>query len=97
MLGLWGNKSEGSAVSAEFSHALTRQVLRTELIRIKALIGTRRSRGSSFILHLLNPYAIHHLWHGRLKPPTFMRSWFRSSCSSSGFIAVISRHLRLDR
>ena len=33
------NKSEKSAVSADFQRALTQQVLRTELIRIKALIG----------------------------------------------------------
>ena len=39
MLGL-SNKTEAATVSADFQHALTRQVLRTELIRIKALIGT---------------------------------------------------------
>ena len=34
-------KPSGAAVSADFQHALTQQVLRTELIRIKALIGDR--------------------------------------------------------
>ena len=35
MLGLRGNKGEGAAVSADFHHALTQQVLRTERIRLK--------------------------------------------------------------
>jgi len=40
MRGLRGNKEARPAVSADFQHALMQQVLRTELIRIKALIGT---------------------------------------------------------
>ena len=42
MAGFWRKKKEGQdgAVSADFRHALMRQVMRTELIRIKALIGT---------------------------------------------------------
>ena len=38
----WWKRAGGErpAVSADFSHALMRQVLRTELIRIKALIAT---------------------------------------------------------
>ena len=39
MLGL-SNKTEAATVSADFQHALMRQVMRTELIRVKALIGT---------------------------------------------------------
>ena len=37
----WWKRAGGEreAVSADFSHALMQQVLRTELIRIKALIG----------------------------------------------------------
>ena len=42
MLGFWGKKNneQEPAVSADFQHALTQEVMRTELIRIKALIGT---------------------------------------------------------
>ena len=32
--------SRAAAVSAEFEHALTREVMRTELVRVKALIIT---------------------------------------------------------
>jgi len=46
----------GSAVSADFQRALTQQILRTELIRIKALIGTAVLIGSLiFIIHVLDP------------------------------------------
>ena len=72
MLGL--AKDEGSAVSAEFQHALMQQVLRTELIRIKALIGTTALLAVMIlILHMLDPYAVEHLWHGRLRPTRPLR------------------------
>jgi len=64
-----GRKTGGSAVSAEFQHALMQQVLRTELIRIKALIGTTVLIGSLIlIIHVLDPNAIQKLWHGRFNP-----------------------------
>jgi adenylate cyclase len=69
MLGLWANKREGPAISADFKHALMRQVLRTELIRIKALIGTTVLLGSLIlIIHAVDPNAIQKLWHGRFNP-----------------------------
>lgn len=69
MLGLWGNKSDKPVVSADFQRALTQQILRTELIRIKALIGTTVLIGSLIlIVHVLDPKAIQRLWHGRFDP-----------------------------
>ena len=69
MLGLRANKSEDSVVSADFQRALTQQVLRTELIRIKALIGTTVLLSLLILtIHLFDPYAIEHLWHGKLNP-----------------------------
>src|SRR5258707_4694795 len=69
MLGLWANKREGPAISADFKHALMRQVLRTELIRIKALIGTTVLLGSLIlIIHAVDPHAIQKLLHRRLHP-----------------------------
>lgn len=69
MLGLWGKRAEGSTVSADFQRALTQQILRTELIRIKALIATTVLLGSLiFIIHVLDPNAIQKLWHGRFNP-----------------------------
>src|SRR6478735_7642492 len=69
MLELQGNKKERPAVSADFQTALTQQVLRTELIRIKALIGTMVLLAVLvLIIDTLYPYAVEHLWHGRLRP-----------------------------
>jgi len=59
----------GAAVSAEFAQALTQQVLRTELIRIKALIGTAAVLTAMLVtIHTLDPDAINHLWHGGFAP-----------------------------
>ncbi|HEX9469757.1 MAG TPA: adenylate/guanylate cyclase domain-containing protein, partial [Bradyrhizobium sp.] len=42
MLGRWwsSGSAERPAMSAEFDHVLMREVMRTELVRIKALIAT---------------------------------------------------------
>jgi adenylate cyclase len=66
MLRLWGNKSEKPTVSADFQRALTQQILRTELIRIKALIGTTVLLASLILtVNAVDPSAIQRLWHGR--------------------------------
>jgi adenylate cyclase len=99
MLGLWGNKDgQGTAVSADFRHALMQQVLRTELIRVKALTGTAvLITAMLWTIHTIDPEAVDHLWHGRLKPADLyvilipfilFELWVQSS---------INRHLRLDR
>jgi len=69
MIRFWGNKSEKPTVSADFQRALTQQILRTELIRIKALIGTTVLLGLLiFIIHVLDPDAVQKLWHGSFNP-----------------------------
>lgn len=98
MLGLWGNKGQGSAVSAEFQHALMQQVLRTELIRVKALIGTAAILAAVLvILHTIDPYAVEHLWHGRLKPTDLYSILIPFILFELWVHVSISRHLRLDR
>src|SRR4051812_16273861 len=69
MIKFWGKKAEGTTVSADFQRALTQQIMRTELIRIKALIGTTVLLVSLIlIVHFLDPGAVQHLWHGKLNP-----------------------------
>src|SRR6201991_648332 len=98
MLGLWGNKAQGPAVSAEFQHALMQQVLRTELIRVKALIGTTAILTAVIlILHAVDPYAVEHLWHGKLKPTDLYTILIPFILFELWVHASISRHLRLDR
>ena len=74
------------------------QVLRTELIRIKALIGTTAALAILlFTVHALDPYAVDHLWHGRLKPADLYAILIPFILFELWVHAVISRHLRLDR
>jgi adenylate cyclase len=98
MLGLWENKGQGSAVSAEFQHSLMQQVMRTELIRVKALIGTTVILTVSIlILHAVDPYAVEHLWHGRLKPTDLYSILIPFILFELWVHVSISRYLRLDR
>ena len=98
MLGLWGNNSEKPMVSADFQRALTQQILRTELIRIKALIGTTVLLASLIlIIHVVDPHAIQKLWHGRLNPSDLLTILIPFILFEVWVHFVITRHLRLDR
>jgi adenylate cyclase len=98
MLGLRGNKSERSAVSAEFQHTLMQQVMRTELIRVKALIGTTAVLVAVIlILHAIDPYAVEHLWHGKLKPTDLYTILIPFILFELWVHISISRHLKQDR
>ncbi len=98
MLGLWGNKNEGSAVSAEFQHDLMRQVMRTELIRVKALIGTTALLALMIlVLHTVDPYAVEHLWRGKLKPADLYVILIPFILFELWVHISISRYLKADR
>ena len=57
------------AVSAEFRHALMREILKTELVRVKALIGTAVVLTLLlWLVDLLLPDAVGRLWHGHPEP-----------------------------
>ena len=99
MLGLWRGKSEQrSAASAGFDHALMREVMQTELVRIKALIITALVLlGVVWTVDLIDPEGLEHIWRGRFRP-------IYLSVILAPFILFelwvhgnISRHLRLDR
>jgi adenylate cyclase len=56
-------------MSAGFDHALMREVLRTELVRIKALIATTVILVVVILAaHILEPEAVSQLWRGRWRP-----------------------------
>jgi adenylate cyclase len=100
MIAFWDKKKDGqrTTVSADFQHALTREVLRTELIRIKALIGTASLIAIIlWIVYSIDPYALDHLWHGRLKPSYLFAILIPFILFELWVHAVIGRHLRLDR
>jgi adenylate cyclase len=71
MAGFWRRKKHGQdpAVSAEFHQVLMREVMTTELLRIKALIGTTVLLALiSASVYFFAPDAVSRVWHGNLKP-----------------------------
>ena len=89
---------ERSATSKDFDHALMREVMRTELVRIKALIATSVLL-SLFItgLYLFDPYAVTHLWHGTMHPSALFYVLIPFVLFELWVHATISRHLKMDR
>lgn len=72
MAGFWGTKDSATpdtTVSADFHHALMREVMTTELLRIKVLIGTTIVLGViSLLVYFFAPEAVSRVWHGNLSP-----------------------------
>lgn len=98
MLGLGNKDRQDAAVSADFTHALMQQVLRTELIRIKALTATTGLIALMLLtLYYFDPYAVNHLWHGRLNPLYLFEILIPFMLFELWVHANISRHLRLGR
>jgi adenylate cyclase len=85
-------------MSADFDHMLMREVMRTELVRIKALIATSVLL-SLFItaLYLFDPYAVTHLWHGTMHPSVLFYVLIPFVLFELWVHAAISRHLKMDR
>ena len=87
-----------SKVSPEFEHALTQEVLRTELIRVKALIGTTVVLAAFlWTVYILEPEAVNELWRGNLKPSYLYAILIPFILFEIWVHTVISRHLRLHR
>ncbi len=68
MLGFWGDKkAEDTGVSADFHRALTQEVMKTELLRIKALIATAAVLGVMVtVVYFFANEAVARVWHGDL-------------------------------
>ena len=100
MFGLWGGNpgEQRSAVSADFEHALTQEVLRTELARIKALIVTTSLLVAIlWTVYILEPDAVNHIWRGRLRPAYLYLILIPFILFELWVHAVIRRQLKLHR
>jgi len=85
-------------MSGEFDHALMREVLRSELVRIKALIATTAILTIIVsAVYFLEPEAVNHLWQGRMRPAYLYEILLPFILFELWVHAVISRHLKLDR
>jgi adenylate cyclase len=100
MTGFWGNKAgkERPAVSAEFEHALMQEVLRTEQIRIKALIATTALLAVIlWAVYILMPEVVNHIWRGGLRPAYLFGIFVPFILFELWVHAAIGRHLKLQR
>jgi adenylate cyclase len=92
----WGGKKR-AAVSADFDQALTQEILRTELIRIKALIATAAFLAAVlWIVYLLAPEAVGRIWMGHLKPAYLYSILVPFILFELWVHGVIKRHLELN-
>ena len=69
MAGFWGNKAgeRQPAMSADFAHALTREILLTERLRVKAILVTLSLLVAILTaVYAISPDSIKRIWHGDL-------------------------------
>src|SRR5882672_9454845 len=67
MAGFWRRSGQRPAVSPEFEHALTKEVLRTERIRIKVILFTLSLLLAIFTAaYAISPSSIERIWHGHV-------------------------------
>ena len=60
---------QDTTVSADFHHALMQEVMTTELLRIKVLIGIAVVFSvTSSVIYFTAPDALVRVWHGNFKP-----------------------------
>jgi len=100
MAGFWANRAgeQRSVVSTDFEHALTQEVLRTELIRIKVLVATSSLLAASlWAVYIFAPDAVTAVWRGGLKPVYIYVTLVPFILFELWVHAAISRHLKLHR
>ncbi len=100
MPGRWWRSDavERPAMSADFRHALTREVLRTELVRIKSLIATALVMlVVLWAVDLVAPAGLDNIWRGRFRPIYLTLILIPFILFEFWVHSNIRRHLRLDR
>jgi adenylate cyclase len=85
-------------VSAEFRHALMRQILKTEVVRITAVIVF--ASGLALIalaLYVIAPAGIDRIWHGRFSPPYVLMIVVPFVAFELAVLYLVKRQIALDR
>ncbi len=99
----WSRAGSGAgegqpAVSEEFRHELTRAILKTELVRIKALIVTTATLGTIlWSAYFIAPEQIEKLWHGSLRTSDLVIVLVPFLILELVVHALIKRQIALDR
>lgn len=87
-----------STVPEDFQRALTREILKTDLLRIKALIiTTSLLTAMLWTVYILAPEQVNQLWHGNLKPAYLYVILVPFILFELFLHAVVKRHIALDR
>lgn len=95
----WRRTKQGQpAVSEEFRRELTRAILKTELVRIRALIVTIATLGTIlWTAYFIAPEQIEKLWHGNLKTSDLVIVLGPFLILELVVHALIKRQIALDR
>jgi adenylate cyclase len=92
------NRDQDTGVSADFRRALTQEVMATELLRIKALIGTTVLLFAIlWSVYFFAPEKISQIWHGNLKPHYLYSVMVPFVLFELWVHAAITRHMREGR
>ena len=100
MAGFWSTKDKAAptTVSADFHHALMREVMTTELLRIKVLIGIAAAFSVITMgVYFLAPDALVRVWHGNFKPSYIYSVIVPFILFELWVHGVITRHMKQGR
>lgn len=94
----WGGKADSAEVSDDFQRVLTREILKTELVRIKALIVTTSILTLAlWSFYIFAPEQLNELWHGKFKPAYLYITLVPFILFELFVHAMVKRQLKLDR
>jgi adenylate cyclase len=94
--GLVGGSRE--RVSKEFDHLLMREVMRSELVRIRTLIGVTIAISAIVTLvHIFVPEVVQRIWRGGVSPNAIYPILIGFILLELWIYRAISHHLKLDR
>jgi adenylate cyclase len=100
MLGVWHDSGaeRPAAMSADFAHALTRQILLTERLRIKAILSTLSLLMAMLSLaYAISPVTIERIWHGHLPVLPMFAAFLLLLLFELTVLRLINRRLALGR
>jgi adenylate cyclase len=100
MPGFWGKKTkeQDTGVSADFQRALMQEVMKTELLRIKALIATTALLAVIlWTVYFFAPEKVSQVWHGNLKPHYLYSIMLPFILFELWVHGAITRHMRQGR
>jgi adenylate cyclase len=85
-------------VSAEFHHALMRQILKTEVVRVTAVIVfTSALALTALVVYFIAPAGIDRIWHGHFAPPLVLAIVLPFVAFELAVLYLVKRRIALDR